>query len=47
VFRPLTPNTPKIELCMVWRRRDNSEALHALTAILRQTFREKSRKHPL
>jgi DNA-binding transcriptional LysR family regulator len=47
VFRPLAPNTPKIELCMVWRRRDNSEALHALRAILRQTFRDISRQHPL
>jgi hypothetical protein len=43
----MAPNTPKIELCMVWRRRDNSEALHALRAILLQTFREKSLKHPL
>jgi LysR family transcriptional regulator, benzoate and cis,cis-muconate-responsive activator of ben and cat genes len=45
-FRPLAPDTPKIQLCMVWRRRDRSEALQALKAILEQTFREKSRKHP-
>jgi DNA-binding transcriptional LysR family regulator len=47
VFRPLAPHTPKTELCMVWRRRDNSEALHALRAIMRQTFREKSRTHQM
>jgi DNA-binding transcriptional LysR family regulator len=46
-FRPLAPHTPKMELCIVWRRRDQSEALHALRAILQQTFREKSRKHPM
>ena len=46
-FRPLAPHTPKTELCVVWRRRDHSEALHALRAILRQTFREKSRKHAM
>jgi DNA-binding transcriptional LysR family regulator len=44
-FRPLAPRTPKTELCLVWRRRDRSEALHALKGILEQTFREKSRKH--
>jgi LysR family transcriptional regulator, benzoate and cis,cis-muconate-responsive activator of ben and cat genes len=46
-FRPLAPDTPRTELCMVWRRRDHSEALHALRAILQQTFREKSRNHPM
>jgi DNA-binding transcriptional LysR family regulator len=45
VFRPLAPSTPKIELCMAWRRRDASEALRELRAIMRQAFREKSRKH--
>jgi LysR family transcriptional regulator, benzoate and cis,cis-muconate-responsive activator of ben and cat genes len=43
-FRPLAPHTPKTQLCMVWRRRDHSEALQALRAILLQTFRERSRK---
>jgi DNA-binding transcriptional LysR family regulator len=46
-FRALAPHTPKTELCMVWRRRDISEALHALRAILRQTFRDRLRKHPM
>jgi DNA-binding transcriptional LysR family regulator len=40
-FRPLTPHSPKTELCVVWRRRDHSEALHALRVILQQTFRER------
>ena len=47
VFRPLAPHSPKTELCVVWRRRDQSEALHALRAILHQTFREKWRKQPM
>jgi LysR family transcriptional regulator, benzoate and cis,cis-muconate-responsive activator of ben and cat genes len=46
-FRPLAPNSPKTELCMVWRRSDNSAAVHALRAIMRQTFRERSRRNPL
>jgi len=47
VFRPFAPHSPKTELCVVWRRRDHSEAVRALRAILQQTFREKSRKHPI
>jgi DNA-binding transcriptional LysR family regulator len=47
VFRPLAPDAPRIKLCMVWRRCDNSEALHALSAILRQNIQEKSRKHAM
>lgn len=46
-FRPLAPHSPKTELCVAWRRGDQSESLHALRVILQQTFREKSRKHPL
>lgn len=43
-FRPLAPHTPKTKLCVVWRRRDHSEALHALRPILQQTF-GKNRAH--
>lgn len=43
-FRPLAPYSPKTELCVVWRRRDQSKALHALRVILQQTFLE---KHPM
>lgn len=45
-FRPLGPHAPKTELCTVWRRRDRSEALQSLRAILRQTFREKAPRDP-
>ena len=42
VFRPLTPDPPKIELCMAWRRHDDSEILGSLRAALQQSFRERS-----
>jgi DNA-binding transcriptional LysR family regulator len=45
-FRPLAPHTPKAELCIVWRRRDSSEALQSLRSILRRTFRENPPRHP-
>jgi DNA-binding transcriptional LysR family regulator len=44
-FRPLAPHSPKTELCVVWRRRDHSEALHALRVILQQTFRERGGRY--
>jgi DNA-binding transcriptional LysR family regulator len=43
VFRPLEPNAPKIELCMVWRKRDRSEVLRSARAILTSTFQEQLR----
>lgn len=42
VFRPLSPDPPKIELCMAWRRHDDSEILGSLRAALRQSFRDSS-----
>jgi DNA-binding transcriptional LysR family regulator len=42
VFRPLRPDPPKIELCMAWRRHDDSETLGSLRAALRQSFRDSS-----
>jgi len=42
VFRRLTPK-PTIPLCMVWRKNDNSSALHVLRTMIRQHFAHKFR----
>lgn len=36
VLRRLVPNPPALSLCMVWRQNDQSPALHALRAMIRQ-----------
>jgi DNA-binding transcriptional LysR family regulator len=41
-FRQLAPDPPKLELCMAWRRRDDSELLESLRTALRQSFRDRS-----
>jgi DNA-binding transcriptional LysR family regulator len=45
VLRHLIPKPPAIPLCMVWRKDDNSPALHALRAMIREHFSQRSRKN--
>ena len=44
VLRQLIPKAPAIPLCMVWRKNDNSCALHTLRAMIRQHFSYRSHK---
>jgi len=44
VLRQLIPKPPPIPLCMVWRKNDNSSALHTLRAMIRQHFSHGSLK---
>lgn len=44
VLRPLEPNAPKIELSMVWRKRDKSEILRSARSMLKSIFQEQLRR---
>lgn len=43
VLRPLVPSPATLSLCAVWRQNDQSPALHALRAMIRQHFGHRSR----
>lgn len=44
VLRRLTPKSPTLPLCMVWRKDDSSPTLEILREMIRRHFRRRSRK---